>query len=113
MRNIQDPDETAMNLSNNPLSSDLATATPTSAQSTSSAYVASAQTQLDTYNQDSDGDKIPDRYDENNGDIFTVTMSGDTAHITVGLGKLDGMLDKAISSVETTLSGLSCGFGDP
>ena len=49
----------------------------------------------------------------NNGDIFTVDTSGNSAQITIGLGKLDGMIDQAISGVETVLSGLSCGFGDP
>ena len=102
-----------MNLSNNPLTSDIATAAPTLAQSTTAAYATSAQTQLDTYNRDSNGDTIPDRYNENTEDVFTVNMSGDSAQITVGLGKLDGMIDKAISGVETVLSGLSCGFGDP
>jgi hypothetical protein len=102
-----------MDLSNNPLTSDLATAAPTLAQGNSSDYAASAQIQLDTYNRDSDGDHIPDRYDENNEDIFTVDTSGDSTKITLGLGKLDGVLDKATASVETVLSGLSCGFGDP
>lgn len=102
-----------MDLSNDPRTSDLAIAAPTQAQSTSPAYANSAQTQLDTFNHDSDGDFIPDRYDEDTEDVFTINMNGDSAQITIGLGKLDGMIDQAISGVETVLSGLSCGFGDP
>lgn len=113
VRTLEDPDEAAMDLSNNPLTSNLATAVPTLEQSTSQAYRSTAQTTLDTFHRDTDGDDIPDRYDENTEDVFTVDTSGNSTRITIGLGKLDGMIDEATKSVEELLSGLSCGFGDP
>ncbi len=104
VRTIKDPDEAAMDLSNNPLTSNLATAAPTLSKSTTVAYATSAQTQLDNYNRDSNGDHIPDRYDENNGDVFTVDNNGNSTRITVGLGKLGGMIDEATKSVEEILA---------
>lgn len=97
-RNIEDPEETNMDISNNPLASDDTLSSSTSQDIASSlstnsssetldtienTYSTSAQTDLDTYNQDSDGDEIPDRYDEDNGDIFTIENSGNTSTITI------------------------------
>jgi hypothetical protein len=86
---------------------------PAALTALASDYASTAQNELNTFNRDTDGDTIPDRYDEDTKDVFTVNTSGSSVQITIGLGKLDQAIDSAIQGVETFMSGLSCGFGDP
>jgi len=46
-------------------------------------YSSTAQNELDTFNQDTDKDTIPDKYDEETKDIFTVDTSGSSVQITL------------------------------
>jgi hypothetical protein len=127
VRNIENPDKANMDISNDPLSSDqslsssssqdIATtlsqnSSPESLRNIATRYAQNAENELDTYNKDSDGDEIPDRHDDDYGDVFTIENSGNSTDISIGLWKLDQTLDGAIESVETFMSGLSCGFGD-
>lgn len=127
VRNIENPDEIAMSISNDPIksSSDLTSSNSQSILSTLSSdssseslkditdqYSSTAQSELDTFHHDSDGDEIPDRYDEDSWDVFSIENTWNTSQVTVTLGKLDDTIDEAIEGVETFISGLSCGFGD-
>lgn len=125
VRNIENPDTSTMNISNDPLNNmpssgwaqEIATllasgSSPQDIQKIQKNYAETAKKDLANYNKDTDSDAIPDRYDENTGDIFTIENSGNSTQISVGLGKLDEAIDQAIEWVETFMSGLSCGFGD-
>lgn len=100
VRNIEDPDKTNMDISNDPLSSDETISSSTAqsiatalSQDSSSAsieniatqYAATAENELNTHNTDTDGDAIPDRHDDDHGDVFTVENSGNSTQITIGL----------------------------
>jgi len=127
VRNIEDPDESNMDISNDPFSADnslsssaaqdITTAlsqdsSSEAIQNIANSYASTAQDELDAYNQDSDWDEIPDRHDEDHGDVFTIENSGNSSTITIWLWKLDAAIDSAIEGVESFMSGLSCGFGD-
>jgi hypothetical protein len=119
VRNIPDPDLENMKISNDPLSSDgnlsssasqdIATAlsrdsSPQALKNIANQHAASVEQEFNTYNTDTDGDEIPDRYDDEHGDIFTVENSGNSSQVTLGLGKLDDVLDEAIEGVEEFMS---------
>lgn len=59
-------------------------------------YASTAEKELETFQADTDGDYIPDRYDTDYGDVFTLENSGNSSQISVGLGKLDKTIDQAI-----------------
>jgi hypothetical protein len=59
---------------------------------------------LATWQSDSDGDKIPDRGDDDHGDVFEIKSSGNSTQISIGLGKVDAVLDDIIGGITDFLS---------
>lgn len=120
VRDIKDPDKAALEASKNTASlvgssasSSSSGATGSTSSTTDSAALAdTAMSDLATWQADGDSDGIPDRGDDDNGDVFEVSTSGNSTQISIGLGKVDDVLDDIIGGVKEFLSGLSCGFGD-
>jgi hypothetical protein len=73
----------------------------------------SSVSDLATWQADSDGDSIPNRDDDDYGDVFEVSNSGNSTQISIGLGKIDAVIDDIEVWVNDMLAGMSCGFGDP
>lgn len=102
VRDIQDPDANAVKTSESPtsLTSNPSQSSGTSASSTTTSsetdFQEKAESDLATWQADSDGDYIPDRGDDDHGDVFEIKSSGNSTQISIGLGKVDSMLDDII-----------------
>jgi hypothetical protein len=68
---------------------------------------------LAEWQADGDADGIPDKDDDDSGDVFEVSTSGNQTKISIGLWKLDDVIDEISDGVKEVISGLSCGFWDP
>ncbi len=115
VRDIKDPDKAALDTQKNATSLS-STQSTTSSNGTSTSSASSAETaaaDLATWQADGDNDGIPDRGDDDSGDVFQINTSGNNTQISVSLGKVDEVIDQIIDGVKEFLSGLSCGFGDP
>lgn len=118
---MADPDESATELSQDPTdaftssgTSSTSSSSTTSGTTTSSSTVTSAETisesesEMATWQTDSDSDSIPDKDDDDYGDVFEVSTSGNTTQVSVTLGQMDAAVDEIIKGVKKVLSGLSC-----
>lgn len=89
VRDIADPDKNASALSQDPTDafSESASGSTSGASSTPSVedILASSQSELATWQTDSDGDSIPDKDDNDYGDVFEVSSSGNSTQVSIGL----------------------------
>ncbi len=44
-----------------------------------------SESALETWQSDSDADSIPDKDDDDHGDVFEISSSGNTTQISIGL----------------------------
>lgn len=87
VRDIADPDKSASSLSQDPTDA-FSTASSSSTPSSSSTTIAedtlsSSQSELASWQADSDGDSIPDKSDNDYGDMFEVNSSGNSTQISI------------------------------
>ncbi len=93
VREVTNPDDSASKLSQDPTSAFESTPSSGSKNSTTSstqgvdidAVMAESESTLETWQSDSDADSIPDKDDDDHGDVFEVSTSGNTTKISVGL----------------------------
>ncbi len=89
VREVANPDENASELSQDPSesinSSDVATNTATSLSSDAQEALVQAESTMETWESDSDADAIPDKDDDDHGDVFEISSSGNTTQISIGL----------------------------
>lgn len=71
---------------------------------------AKSQTQLAEWNQDSDGDEIPDKDDNDYGDIFQMVIQNNIPQILSSLGKIDSVVADITGGIDQILKGFGSGF---
>lgn len=89
VREVVNPDDSASDLSENPSSAFDNTSSSSTGAATQSFDVQSvlneSESTMETWESDSDADDIPDKDDDDHGDVFEVSSSGNTTKISVGL----------------------------
>ncbi|MCB9807452.1 hypothetical protein H6768_06325 [Candidatus Peribacteria bacterium] len=58
--------------------------------------MSTSQSELATWQADGDGDYIPDKDDDDYGDVFEVSSSGNSTQVSIGLGKIDDAVDDIV-----------------
>lgn len=112
-REIVDADKNALRLSVDPTSS-LAgnSATTSTKNSTPDELAAQSQSQLVSWQKDSDGDSIPDKDDKDYGDVFQMIIKNNIPQVLMELGKIDSVASGITSGINQLLSSLGSGFGN-
>jgi len=92
VREVTNPDDSASSLSQDPASALSADNQNSINSNTASSkgvdidkILAESESALETWQSDSDADSIPDKDDDDHGDVFEVSTSGNTTKISVGL----------------------------
>lgn len=73
---------------------------------------AKSQKQLAEWNQDSDADEIPDKDDNDYGEIFQMVLKDNIPQILSSLGKIDSVVAGITGGVDQIINGFSSGFGN-
>jgi hypothetical protein len=89
VREVTNPDENASKLGQDPTdtlmnNSDSTTSTTDKSFDVES-VLADSESTMETWESDSDSDSIPDKDDNDHGDVFEISSSGNTTQISIGL----------------------------
>jgi hypothetical protein len=68
--------------------------------------------QITEWNQDSDGDEIPNKDDNDYGDVFQMVMQNNIPQILSSLGKIDSLVAGITGGVDQIIQGFGSGFGN-
>lgn len=107
-RVLPDAEQNALRLSADPTSTS-ASSRPIEASTESQASEKSQQ-QLAEWNKDSDGDQIPDKDDNDYGEIFQMVLKNNIPQILSSLGKIDSVVAGITSGIDQIINGFSSGF---
>lgn len=108
VRDVVDPYANAVGLSRDPTqASDISRP----AQELTESQVAErAQAQFSEWQKDSDGDQIPDKDDNDFGEVFQMVMKNNIPQILMSLGSMDSIVGSITNGVNQVLSSLGSGF---
>lgn len=112
-REIVDSDKNALRLSVDPTSSPVSNPVRTSTKAlTPDELAEQSQSQLSAWQKDSDGDDIPDKDDNDYGDMFQMVIKNSIPQVLMELGNIDSVASGITSGISQLLSSMGSGFGN-